>query len=66
MALEVKDIKTIGDMQRFVEGCVNDLETGEMTRDEFLDYMYEYTNKVKDIGYEIGYVKGINVRSDKL
>ena len=49
MALEAKDINNVADMQRYVEGCLNDLVEGISTVDETMQYMQEYTFRVIDI-----------------
>ena len=52
MALEAKDIKGMRDMERYVEGCLNDLADGESTVEETLGYMKEYTDRVMALAVE--------------
>jgi hypothetical protein len=49
MALETKDIKNAADMQRYVEGCLNDLMEGLSTKDETMKYLHDYTLRIIDI-----------------
>ena len=49
MALEVKDINNAADMQRYVEGCLNDLIEGISTKEEIMRHMKDYTLRVIDI-----------------
>lgn len=44
--MEANQIKTAEDAQSFLEGCVNDLENGIMTKAEFMQEMAEYTSKI--------------------
>ena len=47
--MEAKDIKDYKDMQRYVEGCLNDLLEGISTKEETMTYMKEYTLRIIDI-----------------
>ena len=49
MSLEVKNINTIDDMQRFVEGCINDFEAGISTKEETLDHLRDYTLRIMEL-----------------
>jgi mevalonate pyrophosphate decarboxylase len=53
MAMETKDIKTSKDMERYVEGCLNDLLDGLSTKEETMTYMKDYTIRIIDIVSEI-------------
>ena len=44
--LKIEDIKTVSDMQRFVEGCINDLDAGVATKEETVNHLKDYTMKV--------------------
>jgi len=52
MSMEAKDIKTVSDMQRYVEGCLNDLAEGISTVDETMEYMKDYTDRVIELRIE--------------
>ena len=41
--MKVEDIKTIADMQRYCEGCINDFEAGVSTKEETMKAFEEYT-----------------------
>jgi len=49
MSMEAKDIKGMVDMQRYVEGCLNDLAEGISTVDETMGYMKAYTLRVMEL-----------------
>lgn len=44
-----KDIHTLADAQRHVEGCLNDMEEGIATKAETLSHLFEYTMRVMEI-----------------
>jgi len=50
--MKVDDIRTIEDAQRYVEGCLNDLENGITTKEETLSYLGEYTMYLMKYFYE--------------
>lgn len=52
MALETKDINNAADMQRYVEGCLNDLMEGLSTKDETMKYLHDYTLRVINLTAE--------------
>jgi len=47
--MEAKDIKNYKDMERYIEGCLNDLLEGISTKEETMTYMKEYTLRIIDI-----------------
>ena len=49
--MKVEDIKTISDAQRYVEGCLNDYESGLSTKEETLHYLGEYTMHLMGLFY---------------
>jgi hypothetical protein len=51
--MEASDINNSRDMERFVEGCLNDLMEGISTKDETMVYFRDYTLRVIDITAEI-------------
>jgi hypothetical protein len=53
MAMDVNDIKNASDMERYVEGCLNDLVEGLSTKQETMTYMKDYTIRIIDIVSEI-------------
>jgi hypothetical protein len=52
MALEVKNIKTIKNMQNFVEGCINDLEAGLSDKKETISNFRDYTFRIIELTIE--------------
>ena len=50
--MNVKNIRSISDMQHFVEGCLNDYGTGISTKEETMKNMEEYTSRVIEITYD--------------
>ena len=53
MSLEAKNIKTIEDMQIFVEGCINDFESGISTKEETIRFLKEYTFRVIELSNSV-------------
>ena len=47
--MEAKDIKNYKDMQRYIEGCLNDLMDGISTKEETMTHMKDYTLRIIDI-----------------
>jgi len=47
--MEAKDIKNVSDMQRYVEGCLNDLACGDTTVAETMEDMRAYTERVIEL-----------------
>ena len=47
--MKTSHIHTIQDMQRYVEGCINDFETGVSTKDETIDALRDYTIRVIEL-----------------
>lgn len=47
--MKAKDINNITDMQGFVEGCLNDFETGIATKQETLTHLKDYTFRVIEV-----------------
>ncbi|MFW6247050.1 MAG: hypothetical protein ACOC22_02645 [bacterium] len=47
--MKSENINTIEDMQRFVEGCINDFENGIATKKETIKYLKEYTFRVIEL-----------------
>ncbi len=47
--MNTKDIHTLADAQRYVEGCLNDLEDGISTKAVTLELLFEYTMRVMEI-----------------
>ncbi len=50
--MNVKNIRSISDMQHFVEGCLNDYGTGISTKEETMKNMEEYTSRVIEVTYD--------------
>ena len=44
--MEAKDIKTLEQAERFVEGCLNDLIEGIATKGETMKQLAEYTGRI--------------------
>lgn len=53
MALEAKNINTIDDMQNYVEGCLNDMEYGIITKKETLEYLKQYTFRIIELSQNL-------------
>ena len=47
--MKVKNIKTINDAQRYVEGVINDFEGGISTKEETMGYLGEYTARIVEM-----------------
>lgn len=47
--MDLKEVNTIRDAQRYVEGCVNDYEAGISTKDELLGYLGGYTARIMEV-----------------
>ena len=47
--MKASDINTLKDAQGYVEGCLNDFETGISTKDETIKYLGEYTLRLMEI-----------------
>ena len=52
--LEVKNIQNLSDAKLFVEGCLNDYSMGEISKDEFMDFMGKYTARICEIAILFG------------
>lgn len=50
--MKAKDIITIGDAERFVEGCINDLDDGISTKSETIAHLGEYTARLMELFWE--------------
>ena len=44
--MNVKNINSIQDMQNFVEGCINDFESGEATKEKTIRNFKDYTLRI--------------------
>lgn len=44
--MKATDIRTIEDAQRYIEGCINDLDAGISTKQQTIDYFAEYTLRI--------------------
>jgi len=53
MSMEAKDIKNMSDMERYVEGCLNDLAEGISTVDETMEHMKAYTIRVMELAIQV-------------
>ena len=47
--MHTKDIHTLADAQRHVEGIINDFEEGISTKEEAVAYLFDYTVRVMEI-----------------
>lgn len=47
--METKDIKTIKDAENYIEGCMNDFESGVSTKEETITYLGEYTTRIIEL-----------------
>lgn len=47
--MKAKDITTIGEMQDFIEGCVNDFSNGISSKSDMLKALKEYTFRVLEM-----------------
>lgn len=50
--MDVKEIMTINDANRFVEGCINDFEAGLSTKAETMSHIGKYTGRIMEIFWE--------------
>ena len=50
--MHTKDIHTLEDAQRHVEGIINDFEGGISTKEETLALFFDYTVRVMEIAME--------------
>lgn len=50
--MKVKDIKTLQDANRYVEGCINDFEHGISTKEETMAFLGEYTGRLMELFWE--------------
>lgn len=47
--MKAKDITTIGEMQTFVEGCINDFDIGISSKDETMENLRDYTFRILEM-----------------
>ncbi len=47
--MHTKDIHTLADAQRHVEGIINDFEGGISTKAETVSYLFDYTVRIMEI-----------------
>ncbi len=47
--MKVENIKTIDDAQNYVEGCINNYESGISTKSETLSLLGEYTARLMEL-----------------
>ena len=52
--MEVNKIRTAGDVERYIEGCLNDYEAGVSTKEETLVYLTELVAHVYVKAKQIG------------
>ena len=50
--MHTKDIHTLADAQRHVEGIINDFEGGISTKEETVKYLFYYTIRAMHIAME--------------
>ena len=50
--MHTKDIHTLEDAQRHVEGVINDFEGGISTKEETVAHLFDYTVRVMEIAME--------------
>lgn len=50
--MHTKDIHTLADAQRHVEGIINDFDAGISTKEETVSYLFDYTIRVMEIAME--------------
>ena len=47
--MHTRDIHTLADAQRHVEGIINDFDEGISTKEQTIAYMFDYTDRVMEI-----------------
>jgi len=47
--IEIKNMKSVEDCERYLEGCLNDFESGISTKKETMSHLIEYTIRVVEI-----------------
>lgn len=47
--MKIEDIKSVDQMERFVEGCLNDFESGVSTKEETMSLLGDYTIHVIEV-----------------
>ena len=52
--MEAKDIKSLNDCQRHLEGCINDFEGGVSTKEETLKALREYIERITELAFTAG------------
>ncbi len=50
--MEVENINTLDDAERFVEGCINDLEAGLAWKSETMKQFARYTGRLQELAYQ--------------
>ncbi len=50
--MHTKDIHTLADAQRHVEGIISDFEGGISTKEETVAHLFDYTIRVMEIAME--------------
>ena len=50
--MDVKKIMTLEDANRYVEGCINDFESGISTKGETMSLLGEYTGRLMELFWE--------------
>ena len=50
--MKTKDIHTLADAHRHVEGIINDFDEGLSTKEETVKYLFYYTIRVMEIAAE--------------
>jgi len=48
--MEIKDINTIADCERYIDGCLNDYEAGICKKSELKQYLFAYTLRLLELG----------------
>lgn len=47
--MKARDIKSVDDAERFVEGCLNDFESGVATKGETMQHFARYTGRLLEM-----------------
>jgi hypothetical protein len=50
--MDVENIQSVNDANRFVEGCINDFESGISTKEETMGLMGKYTARLMELFWE--------------
>lgn len=46
--MKVEEIKSLDQCEKYCQGVLNDFETGVITKDKAMEYLYEYTNHLHE------------------